>query len=227
MAVMAVCLALSESRGSTAGLVAAFVLLASLGRPLVALASSVLALIGGWALLQPGLLDHLMRSVASVVARSGNVNEITTFTGRSEIWAAVIPKWLESPWIGYGLGSPRVVVSQAYTTRWGQTYESAHNWLLESLLSFGVFGTAVLVAFLLALLVSAWRLRGRLRSLPERGPDRALVNCILRCWVFLLVSGLVEKSFAGMPNPTTVLLAFMAGSCVVLHGTLGVEERRA
>ncbi len=225
MVVMAVCLALTESRGSAAGLIAAFVVLASFGRPLVALASSSVALVGAWALLQPGLLDGVLRSLAHSVSRSGSVHEITSFTGRSDIWAAIVPKWLESPWIGYGLGSPRVVVSQAYTTRWGQSYESAHNWLLESLLSFGLIGTTVLATFLVALLVSAWRLRRRLRTQAQRRDDQALVNCVLRCWIFLLVSGMVEKSFAGMPNPTTVLLAFMAGTCVALRASL--ETRTA
>lgn len=220
MALMAACLALTESRGSTVGLVAAFVILASFGRPLFALSSSVLALLAGWAMLQPGLLDSTVRSLARAFSRSGNVQEITSFTGRSDIWAAIVPKWLESPWIGYGLGSPRVVVSQAYTTRWGQTYESAHNWLLESLLSFGVIGTAVLATFLVALLAQSWRLRRRLLDQPQRRRELALANCLLRCWIFLLVSGMVEKSFAGMPNPTTVLFAFMAGTAVALQVAL-------
>lgn len=223
MALMASCLVLTESRGSAVGLVAAFVILASFGRPLVALASSVVALLAGWAMLQPGLLDSTVRSLAQAFSRSGNAQEIASFTGRSDIWAAIVPKWLESPWIGYGLGSPRVVVSQAYTTRWGQTYESAHNWLLESLLSFGVIGTAVLVAFLVALLVQAWRLRRRLLARPQRRRELALANCLLRCWIFLLVSGMVEKSFAGMPNPTTVLFAFMAGTAVALQIALDGE----
>lgn len=220
VAVVVASLILTESRGSTAGLLAAFIVVAAIGRPLVALGAALIGLFSLWLLLQPGLFDAWVQWLAGVVARSGSADEITSFTGRSDIWLALWPKVLESPWIGYGLGGARVVVSQAYSNQWGQSYESAHNWLLESLLSVGVIGTVVLAGFLVGVLVSAWRLRKRLLVLPDHQADAALVRCILRCWVFLLVSGMVEKSFAGMPSPSTVLFALMAGSCASLHARL-------
>ena len=50
------------------------------------------------------------------LARSGNVKEIFTFTGRTDIWKFVIGKIAESPWLGYGYGASRIIISGGYAS---------------------------------------------------------------------------------------------------------------
>lgn len=206
----------SQSRASMVALFAGFLLVAALSNVFAFIFSAAFACAGVWSLLQPGFLDSLLRGLASIVSRSGRVSEITSFTGRSDIWAGVMAKWLESPWFGYGLGSPRIVVSEAYADQWGNTHESAHNWLLESLISFGITGTSILVIFLALLAWRLWTFKKESAKPDSETLDWPLVLCMRRSFVFCLVSGLMEKAFAGMPNPTLILLTCMAGSCVVL-----------
>lgn len=215
--VVAVVLLLTQSRGSMIGLAGAFIIVLALRNFVVAAFSLAGGVVALWFLLQPEWLDGLISSIAGLLSRSGRVDEITSFTGRSDIWAAIIPRIAASPWFGYGLGSPRIVVSEAYVGRWGQTYESAHNWFLEALISFGVVGAAMLAGFLVLLAWQVWRLRGQVHRSPIRYEgDHALAICMQRCIVLLLINGLMEKSFAGMPSPSTVLLAVLTGSCLAL-----------
>lgn len=210
-------LALSQSRASMFGLLAGFLLVAALSNLFAFMLTAVIGSIGAWTVLQPGLLDSILGGLAGLITRSGRVNEITSFTGRSEIWAGVFAKWLQSPWFGYGLGSPRIIVAEAYRDQWGNTHESAHNWLLESLISFGITGTALLVFFLGILAWQLWTFKkNEMAQKNDYNVDWPLVLCMRRCFVFCLVSGLMEKAFAGMPNPSLILLTCMAGSCVVL-----------
>jgi O-antigen ligase len=210
-------LALSQSRSSMIGLIAGFLLVAALSNLFAFMLTAALGSIGTWTILQPGLLDSILGGLASLVSRSGRVAEITSFTGRSEIWAGVFAKWLESPWFGYGLGSPRIIVAEAYRDQWGNTHESAHNWLLESLISFGIAGTTLLVIFLGLMAWRLWTFKQN-DSAPKNNEsiDWPLVLCMRRCFVFCLISGLMEKAFAGMPNPSLILLTCIAGSCVAL-----------
>lgn len=209
-------LVLSQSRASMVGLFAGFLLVAVFSNVFAFMLTAVFGCVGIWLLSQPGFLDSLLRGLASFFSRNGRVSEITSFTGRSDIWAGVISKWLESPWFGYGLGSPRIVVAEAYADQWGNTHESAHNWLLESLISFGIVGTLLLVIFLALLAWRLWTFKKESARPDNKTFDWPLVLCMRRSFVFCLVSGLMEKAFAGMPNPTLILLTCMAGSCVVL-----------
>lgn len=211
-----IALALSQSRSAMVGLAAAIILPVCIARPILFpfLAAGLVG--GGWLMTSPEVMKSVLDVLAITVSRTGDVREVTSMTGRSDIWLAVYKLWLQSPMFGFGLASPRQLISEAPISRW-QTYESAHNWLLESLLSFGVVGTSLLVAFLLVLLLRLWRLRidSCRRPISNQSEVDWLGLCVLRCVLFALISGTTEKAFAGMPSPSTVLLAMSAASAVV------------
>ncbi|MQY51033.1 hypothetical protein GH865_07070 [Rhodocyclus tenuis] len=219
LVLLAAALLMSQSRASIFGLIAGILVVAALGNVLVSIVALLLGSVAIWSLYQPGVVDSLLSELAALISRTGRVTEITSFTGRSDIWAAVTHKWLESPWIGFGLGSPRIVIPEAYADRWGNTHESAHNWLLESLISFGIVGTTLLLLFLVALGWRLWRLKKPDASSASGGTpstDWPMVLFMRRCFVFCLVSGLMEKAFAGMPSPSLIALSCLAGSCTAL-----------
>ena len=112
------------------------------------------------------LLDKLNASKAGT--------DITTLTGRAQIWAAAIEAWKTSPIFGYGL------------TAWGPEHRAsigmyfafhAHNQFLQSASVGGVFGLLTMVVYFLALLGASWRAAPR-----TRGGSLALMTFIaLRC----------------------------------------------
>jgi O-antigen ligase len=160
----------------------------------------------------PDLVHAVVVAVAAGFSRTGHAAEITTFTGRIEIWRACVAIWWLAPWFGYGLGSPRTVIPDAWSFRWGGSTGSAHNFVLESLLSFGVVGTALLLAFVAAL---AWT---TLHNWTQAdGKQKWLPWVALSALLFALTNGLMEKSFAGMLGPNTVLLALVCGTGAALQ----------
>jgi O-antigen ligase len=216
--IVAIALSMTQSRSAMIALAAAFIVVFALRSLLTAMVFAGLAAVATWLLLQPQWLQTAMAAVSSALSRTGRVAEITSVTGRTEIWAALLPTSLASPWIGYGLGSPRIVVAEAYVGRWGDRYESAHNWLLESVISVGMVGTALLVVFLVLLAWHLWRLRHRMQLLGpamERA-DLLMLVCMQRCFVLVLFRGLTEKGFAGMASPDTVVLAIIAGAVIAV-----------
>lgn len=212
-------LGLTQSRSATIALIGSIVVTWCLGaRAWIWFFISIVAVIGGWISQQQSILNDLLAMVAGVVSRGGDVAEITSVTGRSTIWAASFAIWLRSPWIGFGLGSPRVLISEENISRW-QTYESAHNWLLESLISFGVVGTALLLTLLILTFhkILIVHLNSIRVEIGVRTRENWLSICLARCLIFALINGFTEKAFAGMPSPTTVLLAMLAATAAGLH----------
>lgn len=134
-----------------------------------------------------------LEQAAKPLARSGNVEEIFTFTGRTDIWKFVIGKIAESPWLGYGYGSSRVIISAGYASEWGFTTGSAHNTLLQSLLTTGIIGTS-LVVFILARQVKQFF------TDPEPFCDGMLV--------FLLVNAMMEALIVGAA-PSVLTLVWL------------------
>lgn len=215
-------LVLTQSRSSMVALVGAIAITRFLAaRAWIWLFFSGIAAIGAWVYQQQSIVDDLLSILASVISRGGNVSEITSVTGRSDIWDAATTIWLKSPWVGFGLGSPRVLLSEAHISSW-QTYESAHNWLLESLVSFGVVGTTLLSMFLTVLFVKVFKLYHAAASVPsgQRTDEDWLSFCLMRCLIFALINGMTEKAFAGVPSPTTTLLAITAASAIICQGLI-------
>lgn len=97
--------------------------------------------------------------------------DVTTLTGRFEIWRAAIDAWSANPGFGYG------------PEAWGPLHRraiglpfafSAHNQYLDSLSSAGLLGLATLLVYTTLLVVSAWR-----ASAATRGVSAALAMLVL------------------------------------------------
>lgn len=182
------CLVLSGSRASLGGLVAGvLVLIARKSLPVfflsivVAMCSLLVALF-----LPIGLDDVLL-----AFSRTGKITEVTTFTGRTEIWAWVLSAIDKEPWLGYGFGSSQVLIPSGYSGPFGWTTTSAHNMWLQAWLTTGGVGLIVLVLSQLSTLRDV---------VAKAEPAR---DCVL---AFVLVVGLME---AGPVGPSVNLLTFV------------------
>lgn len=146
-----------------------------------------------------GGLDRVSNSALRKVAKSGELSEITSATGRTEIWSEAWAKIVDRPLFGYGGGTSGRVMKEHSG--------HAHNLILEMLLLFG-FPTTLLLMCLLVLNV---------RDVMRK--DCAMLPEIL---VFILILGLVESPLFGMvPDP------LMCVWLLCIFGTVIERSQRA
>jgi len=95
-------------------------------------------------------------------SRSGSVNELTTATGRAEIWETVIALWTERPLLGWGHASAIAILP--YMHHLFLQAAHAHNLFLEVLFSRGLVGFSVFILGFLWCFTAAFRY-GRVRPM--------------------------------------------------------------
>ncbi len=143
--------------------------------------------------------------ILSLLSRSGRASEITTGTGRAEIWAAVIELWSQRPIQGWGFGSTLFILP-TYPGLFGAAAH-AHNNALEILISSGMIGLGLLLAALFITLSNAVKL----------AQWRTLVLLL-----FVLLRGTTEATpFGGVASSMFLLFTLMIGLTAVAR----VRER--
>lgn len=227
-------LTLSKSRSSMSGFIGAFVVTFAVTRRQTIWAILSALLVASFGLVvttQPRAVNAILGSIAKLISRSGDVAEITSFTGRSDIWHASWGLIKAKPWIGYGLGSIRVELPRAYADIWGNTYSTAHNFILESLISVGMVGTSLLLLALIWTTFGLILVVRRPANVSKLGKsagsallsiEPSLYLTALRCIVFLWVYSGMEKAFAGTVAPATVVLGLCIASYA--HAKSGITS---
>jgi len=83
-----------------------------------------------------GKEERLLGSVVGLVTKSGNAAEITSGTGRTDIWAEASRKIAKRPLVGYGFNAgPMLLVNHSQAT---------HNAVMNVTMSAGIFGGAAM-----------------------------------------------------------------------------------
>lgn len=186
LAIGATSLVLSDSRTALAAVVGATAMVVVRARPALILPLAILAVaLAGWFV---SLGDF--SSLASTVTRTGRVVELTTLTGRTDIWSASVELFLSSPVWGHGYASTKDLLPQVYTTYWGYTVTQAHNMWLQALVTNGLLGATLLVVAVICQLVAYVQKPNHFRDL---------------IFFFVFLSGLTE---AGAAGPTPNLMTF-------------------
>jgi O-antigen ligase len=98
--------------------------------------------------------------IFAVISRSGNIEEVSSMTGRTNIWHAVLELSAERPWAGYGYASSIFVLPENERLV-GFSVGHAHNLILQLLLTTGwtgviLFTVAVLSVGLRAAYTRDW-----------------------------------------------------------------------
>lgn len=136
--------------------------------------------------------------IAGQFTRTGRTDELTTLTGRTEIWAYVFDEWKKSPLIGYGYGSTKsLLLNELYM--WDFTTESAHNLLLQCLFTLGLMGAAILVLIFL---------------LQARQVARSVNLTAIFLISFVYLIGITEASFIG-PGIGLMTVCWLAGGALL------------
>lgn len=190
------CLYLSQSRTAMLALVAALAIVYLLGRPVRVLLAGLLLTVAAMAIVLTGF-D--IKEIAALLSRSGRISEVTTLTGRTEIWAFVWGEIKQAPWFGYGNASTKYYLPLLYHTFWGWTTTHAHNMWLQIWFTTGLVGVSLLAATFVA----------QFRSARRR---HDLVS--LAVLVFVFVIGMAEAGHIdGAPSVLTVVWAvWLAGN---------------
>jgi O-antigen ligase len=119
---------------------------------------------------QPGLGQKLNQRLINLVSKSGTTEELTSGTGRSQIWGASLRLIAERPLTGYGAATSKDLLAD-YT-------RYTHNMVLNVGLSGGIIPMALLAAaFLYGF--------GRLWSDPQPVADAL--------FLFIFLNGLAEN----------------------------------
>jgi O-antigen ligase len=184
----AACLLLSQSRSSMLGLAAGVGVVVLRRHPIWLLpAIAVGAALGAIVHTYPNAVDVLI----GLVARSGNVAQVTTLTGRTEIWQFVMSAIAKAPVLGYGFASTRELIPAGHAFAYGWTTTSAHNLWLQAWVTTGAVGLFLIVLSQLASLKA-------LVAKPLAVRDGILA--------FVMITGPLES---GPVGPTVSALTFL------------------
>jgi O-antigen ligase len=130
----------------------------------------------------PGASPSEVQDLWMHATRSSGAEGFATASGRYDIYAELLDKWMESPLFGYGPQADRLFA------------ENAQNAVLYALLCGGLIGAT----FFVAAMISAWRaliaLASRAARLPER--ERLMFQITGAVLVFLTLRSLPENNAA-------------------------------
>jgi len=130
--------------------------------------------------------DEILR----IFSRSGEMEEIFTFTGRTNIWRVVLEIIAERPFFGHGYGSGVSLLSN-YIDEIGFSPSHAHNLFLQILLYGGYVGLFVFI-FSIGVIVKSSSTYKKM--------------CVFLIF-FVVYNGLLESgAFGGVVNITSVAL---------------------
>jgi exopolysaccharide production protein ExoQ len=157
-------------------------------------------------------IDELLSSgansggpIAQLLFRGQSVEELTSLTGRIQLWTDAARLGADKPLIGHGYQAARVLLLDLRPVA-----GYAHNALLQTALDLGLAG--VLLLFVPVVCV----LRAGIATGRAATADRFARIAAFGAAVFLLLNAVTSESFAGAPG-FEVLLVF---TCVVVQARM-------
>lgn len=97
-----------------------------------------------------------IQSFLGSFSRTGDLQEILSFTGRSDIWQIVLDKFYENPLFGWGYAKSADILGMN-SEAVGFTVGQAHNLYLQVLISLGLVGAIVFFSWYVGLLMRSIR----------------------------------------------------------------------
>lgn len=179
-------LAMSRT-GLIAGFVAAGVLWADVflsRRGAAMLITGLICVVGfGGLLAVTGTMDDLGDRAVQKISKTGDTEELTSGTGRTQIWSYVIEQVAERPLMGHGFNSGPTLLAEFS--------QSTHNAVLNIALSTGILGGIMMIILLL------WNLLNTLTC------QQMLIRSLC---IFIVLNCLAEDTiFQTFPGPCTML----------------------
>ena len=135
-------------------------------------------------------------AVVEYIYRRQSVEQLTSLSGRKELWEIVGGLVSSRPIAGYGFAASRKVLLDKIP--WASY---AHNALAQVLLNLGIFGALLLFGVLGSCFVT-----GSGHPQHNRNPSAPYLSGVLGVALFLALVSLIHESFAGVPGYEIALL---------------------
>ncbi len=149
------------------------------------------------------LVESKINQSTDFFQRGQKSSEITSFSGREEMWNAVIESYWESPIIGHGYF---VTSKSGELNVWrSRRNHTAHNLVLQVLVSTGAIGTAFIAFFVFSMAVRWIKLAVILRCPSWILPTSLIMTLWYASWSVL------NESFLGPLQPESVLFFVLLG----------------
>jgi O-antigen ligase len=159
-------------------------------------------------LLDPGIewVEQASGVSLNYLQRGQSAEDLAAVSGRAEIWGLVWNSFLESPFFGHGYF---MCSSTGLLEVWGDTTrETAHNVVLQVLVSTGLIGATLLAWAMCRIGASVC---GKLHGAATRRRTASLA-CLLACWFFGW--GMGCETFLGPVQPESAVFFIMVGLIV-------------
>jgi O-antigen ligase len=118
-------------------------------------------------------------------------DQLSTVTGRTDLWRAALPEIMEHPIVGHGYVASRFVSVQVVGAFWEAGH--LHNGFMEVLYNNGLIGLVLLLAMHVAILKNAVAVLKTTR----RHDSHVIAIGILVLYINILVNGLANATFGG------------------------------
>ena len=115
----------------------------------------------------------ILNALLQKMSRTGSIDEIMTFTGRTDLWSVAWSGIMEKPLLGWGYNGVEDYIARSVSTTFYGNAVNAHNELIHVLLSIGIIGTIPVLIWLGILI---------LRFFTQPDPVRDL---IIIFWFFM------------------------------------------
>lgn len=151
-----------------------------------------------------GLISFVINSefLKQRLTESGSMTQGNLSGGRLEMWEAGILYWLESPFIGHGMGSVVSVYSQGWNDK-----SQLHNYLVQYLQNLGFSGVLIILLSWLKFFATVWRKLNHESCLESRMAMSSLI-------VFIIVIMLIGLFSHPLAIPTVSILFWMSLGCL-------------
>lgn len=145
------------------------------------------------------LEQGVSQSVLAGLSRTGQATEISTLTGRVEIWTVVFELISQKPYLGHGLGSGVIIIREAFE---GTNLDivHSHNLPMHMAYSMGVGGAVVISLLIFTIFIRAYRTEDLM---------------VLMVVIFLFMSNITETSIL-TNRPSFVTFLFLLLACRLL-----------
>ncbi|WP_019904413.1 O-antigen ligase family protein [Methylobacterium sp. 77] len=165
------------------------------GRGLLMLAAIPVCLAGSFAALFLAVADlSHFDALLGGVTRSGSISELTTLTGRTEIWSVAADLIAQRPLFGWGYNGTEQLISDSVPTTFYGSHLNAHNMSVQLVLTLGFIGAIPGFCFVAGLL---------LRMITTPDPTRDQVT------IFMVVSGLSEAPIFILPALQNLIVFYV------------------
>ena len=139
------------------------------------------------------------------------LGQLSSFTGRTDLWAFVVPFILQKPILGQGFNASRFIAVIHPDTPFGSSH--MHNSLIEALYNNGLVGLVLIMMVQFVIVKNLWRTI-QISATPEL---RYLGVGCLAAFVNLFINGMCNATFGGRPDaPYMMLIALVIVSIHLL-----------